>query len=61
MTGTKNNPKTFSSALKLLSLFCRIKIRKGLNELKKEIPGGDTLMQLGLKLVIAFIFNKCFK
>lgn len=29
----------------------RIDIRKGLNALKREIPGGDTFMHLGLQRV----------
>ncbi len=33
------------------SLLCRIDIRKGLNALKREIPGGDTFMHLGLQRV----------
>lgn len=30
---------------------CRVEIRKGLNALKREIPGGDTFMHLGLERV----------
>lgn len=30
---------------------CRVDIRKGLNALKREIPGGDTFMNLGLQRV----------
>lgn len=33
---------------------CRVDIRKGLNSLKREIPGGDTFMNLGLKMVVLF-------
>uniref|UniRef100_A0A667Y3E3 Anthrax toxin receptor 1 n=1 Tax=Myripristis murdjan TaxID=586833 RepID=A0A667Y3E3_9TELE len=33
----------------------RIDIRKGLNALKREIPGGDTFMHLGLERVEAFV------
>lgn len=32
-------------------LLCRVDIRKGLNALKREIPGGDTFMHLGLQRV----------
>lgn len=32
-------------------ILCRIDIRKGLNALKREIPGGDTFMHLGLERV----------
>uniref|UniRef100_A0A674NJM1 ANTXR cell adhesion molecule 1c n=1 Tax=Takifugu rubripes TaxID=31033 RepID=A0A674NJM1_TAKRU len=41
--------KRFSSALMQLSALCRIDIRKGLNALKRVIPGGDTFMHLGLQ------------
>uniref|UniRef100_A0A8C7IXK4 Anthrax toxin receptor 1 n=1 Tax=Oncorhynchus kisutch TaxID=8019 RepID=A0A8C7IXK4_ONCKI len=33
----------------------RVEIRKGLNVLRKEIPGGDTFMHLGLERVIQLI------
>lgn len=63
MTGTRNNSETLASALKQPSPLCRINIRKGLNSLKREIPGGDTFMHLGLQRVDlnAFIYHKCLK
>lgn len=36
----------------VISPLYRIDIRKGLNALKREIPGGDTFMHLGLQRVI---------
>lgn len=41
---------------------CRVDIRKGLNALKRELPGGDTFMHLGLQRVslwynMFFVFN----
>ncbi len=33
-------------------IFQRETIRKGLNALRREIPGGDTFMHLGLERVI---------
>uniref|UniRef100_A0A672YX64 ANTXR cell adhesion molecule 1c n=1 Tax=Sphaeramia orbicularis TaxID=375764 RepID=A0A672YX64_9TELE len=35
----------------LRNLDCRVDIQKGLNALKREIPGGDTFMHLGLQRV----------
>lgn len=40
-----------SSKITPIFLPCRVDIRKGLNALKREIPGGDTFMHLGLQRV----------
>ena len=37
--------------LPVLTFSIRVEIRKGLNALHREIPGGDTCMDQGLQLV----------
>lgn len=41
----------FRNGYFILSIFHRETIRKGLNVLRREIPGGDTFMHLGLEKV----------
>uniref|UniRef100_A0A672YXQ6 ANTXR cell adhesion molecule 1c n=1 Tax=Sphaeramia orbicularis TaxID=375764 RepID=A0A672YXQ6_9TELE len=45
----ENLAKTDVLMCLLRNLDCRVDIQKGLNALKREIPGGDTFMHLGLQ------------